>query len=94
MASLFDTETEFKEVVNNSDGDDLQLQDNGSRHLMMAEVHDIRLSDSEPLRRLKRLADRYHNLSPPPVTIKSNQCQLHFEIIKNKTFDVNIFKYL
>ncbi len=53
MASLFDTE--LKEVVNTSDGDDLQLQENGSRHLLRAEVHGIRLSDSKPLGRLKRI---------------------------------------
>ncbi len=48
MASLFDTETELKEVVNTSDGDDLWLQENGSCHLLRTDVHDNRLSDSEP----------------------------------------------
>ncbi len=58
MASLFDTETKLKEVVNTSDGEDLELQENGSHHLLMAEVHGIRLCDSEPLRRLKRIHDK------------------------------------
>ncbi len=57
MASLFYTKTEKKEVVNTSDSDDLQLQENRSHHLLNAEVHGICLSDSEPLRRLKRIHD-------------------------------------
>ncbi len=56
MASLFNTE--LKEVVNTSDGDDLQLQENGSCHLLSAEVCGICLYDSEPLRRLKRTNDQ------------------------------------
>ncbi len=61
MASQFDTETELKEVVNTSDSDDVQLQENGSHHLLRTEVHDNRLSNSEPLRRLRRINDERKN---------------------------------
>ncbi len=73
-------EIELKEVVNTSDGDDLQLQENGSRHLLSAEVHDIRLTDSEPLRRLKRIhEDRKNSRS----TSDQSEIESHYEFEYN-----------
>ncbi len=80
MASLFDTETELKEVVNTSDGDDLQLQENGSRHLLRTEVHDNRLSHSEPLRRLRRINDQGKNSHS---TSDQSEIESHYEFEYN-----------
>ncbi len=82
MASLFNTETELKEVVNTSNGDDLQLQENGSRHLLRTEVHDNCLSDSEPLRRLRKINDERKNSRS---TSDQSEIESHYEFEYNPT---------
>ncbi len=80
MASLSDTETELKEVVNTSDGDDLQLQEKGSRYLLRTEVHDNCLSDSEPLRRLRSINDERKNSCS---TSDQSEIESHYEFEYN-----------
>ncbi len=55
MANLLDTETELKEVVNMSDGDDHQLYENRSRKILRTEVHDEHMSESDLFRRLRKI---------------------------------------
>ncbi len=55
MANMFDTEC--KEVMDTSDGDDHQLQDNGSRQLMRTEIANDYSANAALFRRLMQIND-------------------------------------
>ncbi len=79
------------EVVNTSDGDDHQLQDNGSCQLLMTEIHDDHSSDSELFRRLMRINEvRKNSRSTSDHSNVERQNGLDYHAIALKNEETNM----